>query len=503
VTALRRILAAYALATLLSHWASAEAATPSRRFDWRNELNAVTRFLETPGRLNPENCASSIESFADRLERLPSDAFAPHDAAEAAAVAADAPYAFDKFFRVRLLLKKRLDSFAAPSKACVDAIRHGLRVARFAEDYLADWLRAQGKDQSQSNRLLGKAKVPWQSDRLFGGGAAQVAINPAFGSAELRTGDLLLMRGPSFVSALIARSGDEEGDFSHLAIVGEDSLGRKYVVESLIEKGVAAPTPLDEYLENKKEGRVVLLRYHDSRVAHAAGRMIYARAQAALDAGSRIRYNFRLDRRDTTRLFCAQVIEYAYQLATRGRVDLPRYPSTLSKLKQTPIYSALGITAQQTFAPSDIQLDPRFEIVAEYRNAKYLRQMRHNNVVLTKLLEWMRRGYSIRPDPFGDFVAGVILHFISGGDISEEAGLPNKQGVALLISLGRVASALSDEVAAIDERAEAESGHALTFRELARELEDIRLHDCGSGGGSAVVHRLLVAPSGACGMVAR
>ena len=107
--------------------------------------------------------------------------------------------------------------------------------------------------------------------------------------------------------------------------------------------------------------------------------------------------------------------------------------------------------------------------------------MRHGNVVMTKLLEWMRRGYSIRPDRFGDFVAGVILRFVGGGDISEEAGLPDKQGVALLVSLGRVASTLGDAVAAIDQRAEAESGHALTFRELARQLEDIRLRECGSG----------------------
>jgi len=501
VTTLRRLLATFALAILLPHLADAEAARLSRRFDWHHELNTAIRFLETSGGLNPENCASSIDTFADRLERLPSDAFAPHDATEAAAVAADAPSAFHKFFRVRLLLKKRLDGFATPSRACVDAIRRGLRVARFAEDYLADWLQTQDKGYWQSAGLFGKAKAAWQSDRLFGGGAAQVEINPAFRSADLRTGDVLLMRGPRFRSALIARSGDEEGDFSHLAIVGEDSLGRMRIVESLVEKGVTT-IPLDEYLESKKEGRVVLLRYHDPRVARAAGQMIYARAQAALDAGSPIPFNFRLNRRDHTRLFCAQAIEYAYQLATGGRVDLPKYPSTLFKLKQTPIYSALGIKAQQTFAPSDIEIDPRFEVVAEWRNPKYLRQLRHSNVVLTKLLEWIRRGYSIRPDPFSDFVAGVILHVIEGGGISEDGGLPNKQGIALLTSLGRVASALVDAVAAIDERAEAESGHALTFRELARQLENIRLQECGSGGASAIVQRLLVAPSGDCLWVA-
>ncbi len=310
------------------------------------------------------------------------------------------------------------------------------------------------------------------------------------------------MRGSRIISALIARSGDEEGDFSHLAIIGEDSLGRMYAVESLIEKGVRA-IPLDEYLESKKEGRVVLLRYHDSRIARAAGRMIYARVQTALEAGSPIRFNFHFNRRDHTRLFCAQVVEYAYQLATGGRVDLPKYPSTLFKLKQTPIYFALGIMTQQTFAPSDTELDPRFEVVAEWRNPRYLRLLRHSNVALTKLLEWLRSGYSIRPDPFGDFVADMVLYFFDGGDIAEESGLPNKQGIALLISLGRVASALIDALATIDERAETESGHPLTFRELERTLETIRLQECRSDSEPAVVERLLVDSRGACKMTRR
>ncbi len=179
VTALGRILATLALATLPTHWANAEAAKLSRPFDWRYEVNAAIRFLNTPGALNQENCQSSINTFANRLERLPSDAFAPHDAAEAAAVAADAPNAFHKFFRVRLLLKKRLDGFAAPSRACVDAIRRGLRVARFAEDYLADWLQTQDKDQPFAS-VLGTAPVLWQPSHLFGGGAAQMEISPAF-----------------------------------------------------------------------------------------------------------------------------------------------------------------------------------------------------------------------------------------------------------------------------------------------------------------------------------
>lgn len=487
--ALWRVVAICGLTFLFSPVASAEATVQLHRFNWRSQLGAVTHYLESPGKLNPQNCAAVIDGFADRLERLPSDAFAPHDADEAAAVAADAPKAFEGFFKVRLLLKKRLDSFAAPSKACVDAIRRGLRVARFAEDYLADWLHAQGKDQEQSSRL-------------FGGGAAQVAVNPAFRSAEVRTGDLLLMRGPAFVSALIARSGDEEGDFSHLAIVGEDSTGRQYVVEALIAKGVIT-TPLDQYLEGKEEGRVVLLRYRDPRIAAVAGRMIYDLAQAAIDSGTPIRYNFRLDRRDNARLFCAQVIAYAYQLATHGRVNLPRYTSTLSRLKQTPVYSALGITSDQTFAPSDIQLDPRFKVVAEYRNANYLRKMRHDNVVLTKLLEWMRRGYSIRPNPFSDFIASYILRVVGREEVNEDSGLPDKESVALLVGLGRTASKLGDAVSTIDARAEAATGHPMTYRELAREVEDLRLKACGSAGEASVVQELMVAPSGACGVASR
>ena len=62
-------------------------------------------------------------------------------------------------------------------------------------------------------------------------------LNPKVDKLEFKTGDILIARGTAVVSSIIARLGDEEGDFSHLAIVSEDVHGKKYVVESLIQTG--------------------------------------------------------------------------------------------------------------------------------------------------------------------------------------------------------------------------------------------------------------------------
>jgi hypothetical protein len=187
-------------------------------------------------------------------------------------------------------------------------MRRAFRYARFGEDYLAEWLMVHG----------GLANAP---KALLDGGPPHVLTNPAAGGADLRPGDVLLRRRSTFESGLIARSGDEQGDFSHLAIVGRDSAGRKYIVEALIPSGTVV-TPLDDYLKNTDESRVVVLRYHDGAAADRAAIEIYRRARAALDAGRAIPYNFALDMSDDTRFFCSQVADYAYRTATNP--PLPR-----------------------------------------------------------------------------------------------------------------------------------------------------------------------------------
>src|SRR5690606_18022859 len=135
---------------------------------------------------------------------------------------------------------------------------------------------------------------------------------------KLQSGDVLLIRGSSHVSAMIARIGDEEGNFSHLAIVGEDSKGELHIVESLIQYGTVV-TPLEKWRRLEKVSRVALYRMPDTEMARKAARFMYDKAQAALDAGKGIRYDFYMDDDDYGDLFCSEVVRYAFDGVSKGR----------------------------------------------------------------------------------------------------------------------------------------------------------------------------------------
>ena len=59
-----------------------------------------------------------------------------------------------------------------------------------------------------------------------------------------------------------------------------------------------------------------------------------------------------------------------------------------------PFLKAIGVPANSenissldVFAPGDIQFDPHFELVAEWRNPKKLSESRYKDFILTKLFE--------------------------------------------------------------------------------------------------------------------
>jgi hypothetical protein len=471
-----------ALVLMAAAWPGTAGAAA---FDWRRELLAIERGLAAPGILTPANCSQTLGAWTGRLAALPSADFAPRSEREAAKVLAQGDRWLERFFHVRLLLKRRWNSFASPSHACLDAMRRAFRYARFGEDYLAEWLMARG----------GLANAP---KALLDGGPPHVLTNPAAGGVDLRPGDVLLMRGPDPVAGLIARSGDEQDDFSHLAIVGRDDAGRKYIVEALIQTGTIV-TPLDDYLTNTNVWRVVVLRYHDGAVADSAALEIYRRARAALDAGRPIPYNFALDMSDDTRFLCTQVADYAYRIATNGHVRLPEFPTRLTHFLGTPIARAIKVSVAETFAPSDLQFDRRFEIVAEFRNPALITTMRHANVAISRLLAWLQSGYDFGSDLRAEIVGRVMLALmvVRSGPVELDVA-----GAVVLTKAREASTILSTRAAAIDAQAVHETGHALTFRELEARLEEFRRADCEASRAnpsvSSELHKLLIPPRSGC-----
>lgn len=202
----------------------------------------------------------------------------------------------------------------------------------------------------------------------------------------IHSGDILVSRGGAPTSALIARGNDHPGNFSHVALVHVDaSSGKASIIESHIEKGVAI-ADINQYLTDTKL-RVMVLRLRSDLPALVADPQLpHKAATAALERAVRehIPYDFSMDFKDTTRLFCSEVASGAY--ANFG-VTLWMGLSQISGYGVKSWLSAFGVRHFETQEPSDLEYDPQLAVVAEWRDPETLFKDRVDNAIIDVLLE--------------------------------------------------------------------------------------------------------------------
>lgn len=208
---------------------------------------------------------------------------------------------------------------------------------------------------------------------------------------RLHSGDILVSRGGYPTSALIARGNDYPGNFSHVGLVHVDSVTRAVsVIEAHIELGVAIATA-EGYLADKKL-RLMVLRpraslpqlVRDPGLPHRAATAIRDRALAG-----HIPYDFAMDYRDPSRLFCSEVASSAYR--DQG-VELWMGISTISGAGLRRWLGAFGVKHFETQEPSDLEYDPQLVVVAEWRDLALLFRDHVDNAVTDVMLEGAERG---------------------------------------------------------------------------------------------------------------
>lgn len=228
----------------------------------------------------------------------------------------------------------------------------------------------------------------------------------------IHSGDVLVSRGGAPTSALIARGNDYPGNFSHIALVHiEESTGRISIVESLIEHGVVV-TPLEEYLNDKKL-RVMPLRLRadlpalqkDPLLPHHAATLALQRARA-----EHVLYDFAMDHIDTTKLFCSEVASNVY-----GQLGLQLWPgvSHISSPGVASWLAAFGVEIFKTLEPSDLEYDPQFRVIAEWRDPETLFQDHVDNAVTDVMLEGAERGERLHYDWYALPLARLLKAYCS------------------------------------------------------------------------------------------
>lgn len=211
---------------------------------------------------------------------------------------------------------------------------------------------------------------------------------------RIRSGDILVSRGGAPASALIARGNDYPGNFSHVAIAYVDpDAHTPQVIESHIEKGVAIAS-FPQYLQDTKL-RVMVLRLRTDHPAMEADPFLpHKVAERALKSARErhIPYDFTMDIRDTSGMFCSEVVSSAY--AALG-IGLWMGMSTISSPGVAAWLAEFGARHFITQEPSDLEYDPQLRVVAEWRDPDAMLQDHIDNAIIEALLEGAEAGERI------------------------------------------------------------------------------------------------------------
>lgn len=388
-----------------------------------------------------------------------------------------APALVKQLFHARMELRERLHAWQREGLLTGDvqrALRDVFRAMRYGADMLGEI--------AIGFRRLGNGARPLTA---FRGRDLNTLINPRFDEKRdlpFHSGDVVLVRGRHHNSAAIARIGDVDSQYSHLGIIYIDPKGYHWIVEVLIEEG-GIIQPLEDAL-NHDLGRAIVFRHRDTALAQRAAFIAHEHVKHSLSRyGKPILYDFTMRNEGIKRMYCSKLIRFAFERASEGQCVLPSFPTRLT-MANKDFFQRIGVKADVTFAPGDIELEPDFDVVAEWQDYRTTASLRHQDIVMDKLFSWMDE-YKLK---FKEtFLINVVSFF---GRLS--AGLSNtvksmisdvvpkvpphmpRRTIGTIVMLHKTADPLMHEIGALEIERIGLFAHPLHTREIGEYLERVR-----------------------------
>lgn len=402
---------------------------------------------------------------------------------DASALLAEAPSLIEAIFAARQRLREKVqywETYGYMTRPVQAALRDVLRILRYAGDMLGEAANGFERLQAQEKPMRG-----------FQGSQFNTLVHHAHaggGDIPFQSGDVLLVRGRAHNSAAIARIGDVDTQFSHTGVIYVDDAGGHWIVEALIEDG-AVINPLDSALHHNI-GRAVLYRYRDQKLAAAAAKAVHAYV-AKSHSGfwtRRIPYDFSMRLNGRRPLFCSKLVHLAFKKASRGSVLLPAYRTRLD-MKNRSFFDGIGVLAEDTYAPGDIDLDPAFRLVAEWQDYRATSDLRMQDMVMTKVFAWMdAHDARFKPDwlihVIGIF-GRVSSHFSDriktfiADVVPKVPGNMSRRCIGTIAMLHKTGEGLMPPLRELEQNAISMTGKPLHPREVLLHLE--RLRDVSGG----------------------
>ncbi len=289
-------------------------------------------------------------------------------------------------FKIKLHSKMRsFHSNGDLSQECSRSMRGAFKAIREVEDFVEE-------------NYLRKSKGVKFPDSAFAPNNPHLRIAPKYKglnlSKDLKSGDIILSRGNAYTSAAIANLGEFDTQFSHLSIVYKDESGELWTVEAHIEVG-SFVRKLEDHIKDNNF-RTMIFRFNDPLLAKSAATFAFQRVKKATETSGNIPYDFGFDMDQSKTLFCSELISWAFGEVSDHEVSIPLVRNRI-QLRKTSFVQDLGITAEKSFIPSDLEIDPRFSIVAEWRDANRINDSLEKDAIIQGMFTWVDKyGYRMK-----------------------------------------------------------------------------------------------------------
>jgi hypothetical protein len=263
------------------------------------------------------------------------------------------------------------------SADCARSLRPIFRHIRLLEDL---------SEEYQARNNLGLAV----SSSAFSMKNPQVHKAPGFETIELsqdlESGDLLLTRGNAFTSAAIASLGEEDTQFSHLSLVYKDEKNKIWTIEAHIEVG-SIVRPLEAHIKDSNF-RTMVLRFEDKKLAARAANFAFETVKKASETTGNINYDFGFDMDEDQNLFCSEIVSWSFSKVSDNQIQVPLIKNRVL-MRKSSFVNDLEINIQESFIPADLEIDPRFKIIAEWRDANRVNDSHEKDAILQAMYRWV------------------------------------------------------------------------------------------------------------------
>lgn len=462
-------------------FAGRKPTSPGQPIKLRPEVEKILSEVTDPQIFNVENCSSYVRSVYQEVTGLSPEQF------DYANAKVNWDLIYKNLWLLRVRLRERLIEFSKQNgpddvnvKMCVESLRDGFRLTRFLEDYLVESFSGEPQDFKAGDPKH-TADPKWKPTP-FRGESPWTMIHPKFKKITLRSGDMIISRGNAYTSSAIARIGNVDSQFSHLAFIfiPGDGKGEEYTIEEalnnpkvlVLEAHIEVGSTIRKLREYFDDGnaRNVIFRFtgdgeKSAEKAHKAAKWTYEYIQRWRknsfdsnpifpydDVNHNVPYNFQMgleNPENPRRLFCSQVAHVGFY--SEG-IQVPQSLSTMNTKLSLP--KRMGISATDFFAPGDLEVDPRFEMVAEYRNVRKLKGLRIKDMVLSGMYRMMEEGYELMPVPTVA-MKGVLAWFLRQMDVQfTKPQLPKNMNVKVInttFTLERAAMFIEQELSKEEE----------------------------------------------------